>query len=106
MSNTETVILNGEMWRIAKLGGNLFDGYDIVERYNSNDAHRYIIVDAKITKVDFERALGYFVVTIRSKDDNRLIALRCCVDGSMPLDSEIDEDGNVDDVEILRASFV
>ena len=110
MSNTETVILNGEMWRIARLGSNLFEGYDLgyelVERYNNNDAHRYVIVDAKITKVDFSRALGYFVVTIRSKDDDKLITLRCRYDGSMPLESEIDEDGNVDDVEIMRASFV
>lgn len=107
MSNTETVVLNGEMWRIAKLGRNLFEGYDLgydcVERYNRNEARRYDIVDAKITKVDFSRALGYFVVTIRSKDDDKLIALRCRY---APLESKFDEDWNVDNVEIMRASFV
>ena len=103
MSKAETVVLNGEMWRIAKLGVNLFEGYDFVERYNRNKTRRYIIVDAKITKVDFSRALGYFVVTIRSKDDDKLIALRCRY---APLESKFDEDWNVDDVEIMRASFV
>lgn len=103
MSKAETVVLNGEMWRIAKLGRNLFEGYDFIERYNRNEARRYDIVDAKITKVDFSRALGYFVVTIRSKDDDKLIALRCRY---APLESKLVEDWNVDDVDIMRASFV